>query len=116
MQVGGQCDHDSKQERPRPEVSGKLPVDFPRSPVSGLPGAEPCSKFLLLVRSHREQCAFALRVDADLLMLVEHEAVAAANVEQASLQDLELLGRGTQCADDRADIQIKHGRDSVDLG
>jgi hypothetical protein len=107
LQPRGRIDQELAQGRAA-EVRGELPVDLQGTPVVRFPVTVGGCQLTLLLTLDRELRAVALGAQLNAAVRIEPEIVAAGDVAQSSLLDLEILGCSAQRSHHRADVEVCH--------
>src|SRR3954468_9701587 len=90
------------------EVRREFPVDLQGTPVARLPVTIGSRQFTLLLGLDRKLRAVALRAKLNIAVRIESEIVAARDMMQPSIADLEILRCGAQRSHHRADVEVCH--------
>src|SRR3954470_20296057 len=90
------------------EVRREFPVDLQGAPVVRLPVPVGSREFTLLLGLDRKLRAVALRAKLNIAVRSEPEIVAARDMMQPSIADLEILRCGAQRSHHRADVEVCH--------
>src|SRR4051794_22944026 len=107
MQPRRRVDQDLAEPRAA-EVRREFAVDLQGTPVVRLPVPVGSREFTLLLGLDRKLRAVALRAKLNIAVRIESEIVAARDMMQPSIADLEILRCGAQRSHHRADVEVGH--------